>query len=123
MNYPYTRIYSDTDGESHFETVKVGLEAADYAPPAPPLWVSEGRAATKWMIVTGTANWDGKWHPSPVRQFMVFVSGEFEMEGSDGERRVFKPGDVLMPEDLEGKGHYTRIPDSGDLTVFVVHLA
>jgi hypothetical protein len=36
----YTRLYSDADGESHFEEVEVDLALTDYAPPAEPLGLS-----------------------------------------------------------------------------------
>ena len=37
----YLRIYSDSDGCSHFEIKIIGLETKDYAPPAPPLNTSD----------------------------------------------------------------------------------
>ena len=33
----YTRLYSDANGESHFEDVGIELTLTNYAPPAPPL--------------------------------------------------------------------------------------
>ena len=39
---------------------------------------------------------------------MIFLSGETEIEVSDGEKRKFVPGDVLLLEDTKGHGHYTH---------------
>ena len=47
-------------------------------------------------------------HNAPRRQFIVHLEGAVEVEASDGERRRFGPGDVVLVEDLEGRGHVTR---------------
>ncbi len=39
------------------------------------------------------------------------LDGEIEIEVSDGERRGFRGGDVLLVEDTTGKGHRTRTVD------------
>lgn len=122
MAQSYVRIYADEAGESHFDEVSVEQQSVDYAPPAPALSASAPESAAKWLLLSGEAGWDGRWHPSPVRQFMIGLSGHFELEASDGERRMFGTGDVLLLEDMAGKGHYTRIPADSPATVFVVHL-
>mgnify|MGYP001613461699 CR=1 FL=1 len=47
MEARYTRLYSDADGESHFEDIKTNLVATDFAPPAPPLNLSLFLPATQ----------------------------------------------------------------------------
>jgi hypothetical protein len=49
----YTRIYGDSDGESHFEDVTVELSPVDFAPPAPPLNLASPMAADR--VVLGAA--------------------------------------------------------------------
>jgi hypothetical protein len=34
------RLFSDSDGESHFEDIVASLELSDFAPPVPPLYRS-----------------------------------------------------------------------------------
>ena len=46
-NYAYVRIYADAAGESHFENVAIVLAEADFAPPAPPVFVSGPQDADK----------------------------------------------------------------------------
>ncbi len=36
------------------------------------------------------------------------MAGQLEIESGDGTKRVLDPGDVLVAEDLTGKGHITR---------------
>jgi quercetin dioxygenase-like cupin family protein len=44
------------------------------------------------------------------------LSGTMEIETGLGEKRVLHPGDVLIAEDVTGKGHITRSV-GGDMRV------
>jgi quercetin dioxygenase-like cupin family protein len=48
------------------------------------------------------------WHPAPRRQYVIGLSGEMEIGIGDGTVRRFKPGDVLLADDVEGRGHTIR---------------
>jgi hypothetical protein len=37
------------------------------------------------------------------------MDGKAEIEVGNGEKRVFRKGDVLLAEDLTGQGHRTRV--------------
>jgi hypothetical protein len=105
----YTRLYADADGESHFEDVDVGLTFVDFAPPAPPLAVSELIAAAHTAFLGGPAGWSGDWHVSSARNLFVVISGEWQIEASDGTTRRFSPNNVLLAEDTSGKGHRSQV--------------
>jgi len=105
------RLFADADGESHFGTTSLSLEGADFAPPAPPLEVSEiieGRHG----FLRASSGWFGDWHPTPARQFMCLLSGALEVAVSDGEVRRFSPGEIILLEDTHGRGHSTRVVSS-----------
>lgn len=108
--FSYVRIFSDSHGESHFEDVHVSLEPREFAPPAPPLnlfALGETRAAA---FVGGAPSWYGDIpHPTPRRQLMCILSGSFATTASDGETRTLVPGDLLLLEDVDGKGHITKL--------------
>jgi quercetin dioxygenase-like cupin family protein len=108
-NAKYVRLYTDENGESHFTEANVGLSPTDFAPPAPPLGVSDGYDAERMIFVGGPTGWAGDWHVAPKRQFVICLTGEFEITASDGESRAFRSGDILLLEDVTGKGHKTRI--------------
>jgi hypothetical protein len=74
MKYP--RYYADETGRSRTEDVEVALTSRDFAPPAPPLHLSPTPPATGIAFVRFPAGWDGGWHPTPRRQFFVFLAGE-----------------------------------------------
>jgi hypothetical protein len=98
------RVYSDSDGESHFVEIDVKMSAVDFAPPAPPPDLSEFLAATRVAIMRAPPGWKGDWHPAPCRQLMFYLSGQVEAETSDGEQRTMGPGRVVLVEDTTGFG-------------------
>ena len=71
----YVRLYADDEGESHFEDVEVTLNFVNFAPPAPPLGLSEWTSAERVGFLSGGATWHGEFHPTPRRQFMVLLAG------------------------------------------------
>ena len=77
--FSYKRVYSDSKGESHFANEEVLFKLADFAPPA------------------------------PRRQFIFVISGELEVEVSDGEKCRFGSGSIILVEDTKGKGHISRL--------------
>jgi quercetin dioxygenase-like cupin family protein len=50
----------------------------------------------------------------------VYLSGQGEIEASDGDVRRLSPGTVLLAEDTTGRGH--RVKVIGDEPVTVVHI-
>jgi quercetin dioxygenase-like cupin family protein len=118
-----TRIYCDADGTSHFEDVDFELTSADYAPPAPPLEVSESIPVSGAVLASFRAGWFGDWHPTPRRQLYFQLSGQLEVGVSDGEVRILGPGDIVLVEDVIAPGHTTRALGDDASTGVFVHLA
>ena len=48
------------------------------------------------------------YHNAPRRQLIFLTSGILELEASDGQRAICRPGDLIFAEDTGGKGHITR---------------
>jgi hypothetical protein len=119
----YTRLYSDAEGESHFEDKKVKMEEMNFAPPALPLKLSEFFRSSNFTFLSADPGWFGDWHPAPKRQFMIYIQGEIEAESSDGEVRRFGPGSVTLVEDTTGKGHRSRVIGNEEAILAVVQLA
>ena len=118
----YLRIYADDEGESHFEDVELTFEEIDFVPPAPPVLISAFEPATAYGFEVVPPGWHGDWHPSPGRVLAIYLSGEGEMEASDGEIRPIVAGTVLLAEDTTGKGHISRVTGSSQVTVALVTL-
>ena len=98
-----TRLYTGADGESHFEDIGIDLKT---------FGVGEKRSdqiksgSILFRETEGTL--DQEWHHPPARQFVITLRGRGEVEVGDGTKRVFGPGDVMLAEDLTGRGHITR---------------
>jgi quercetin dioxygenase-like cupin family protein len=92
------RIYTGSDNQTHFQDVDLESFAELSAK------VGEGPV----RLNQGPAKSFSDFHNAPRRQYVVVMSGTMEVEIGDGSTRQFAPGDVLVAEDLTGKGHITR---------------
>jgi hypothetical protein len=119
----YTRLYSDRSGESHFEEVDAELSLDDFAPSTPPLGISKYLSAERTAFLGGPSGWTGDWHVSSSRNLFVVISGEWEIEASDGAVRLFSANSVLLAEDTTGKGHRSRVLGEEDSIALLVQLA
>jgi quercetin dioxygenase-like cupin family protein len=92
------RIYTGADNQTHFEELTVEAFAT--------LSAQIGTGPVR--LNQGPAKSFSDFHNAPRRQYVVMMSGQMEIEIGDGSKRVLDPGDVLVAEDLTGKGHITR---------------
>ena len=115
-----TILSVDANGESHFTDADIAVVEQPFAPPAPPLAISDPITAEQALFFRIPAGWFGDWHPAPRRQYYVQTTGELEVQVSDGEIRRFHPGDVVLVEDVTGRGHTTRV--IGDTNVCGVYI-
>ena len=118
----FVRLRPDTNGASHFEALSIDIVRKDFAPPATPFFVSELAPASHCGFLKLPAGWVGDTHPSPIRMWVFFLSGEMEFEASDGERRKCVPGTALLLEDTTGEGHRSRVVGGDDALLAVVRL-
>jgi hypothetical protein len=119
----YARLYSDASGESHFEDVELDLASTDYTPSAPPLFLSDITATTQFRFMKAPAGWTSDWHTSSARTMFFVLTGEWEVTASDGESRRFSAGSGLLVEDINGRGHSSRVTTEEDSLAAMVELA
>jgi hypothetical protein len=104
----YVRLYVDTAGETHFEDVRLATAMQTHTSGAltavSQLLAVEGLIFRRVVedVETELA------HNAPYPVFIITLEGAAEVTVSDGERRVFGPGSVVLVEDTTGKGHQTR---------------
>jgi hypothetical protein len=121
---PYVHLYTDAQGESHFEDLETELVEINFAPPAAPLLIGHflPTARSLWMCMP--VGWAGEiFHPAPQRQIFCILQGEVELTASDGSVRRLTPGSVLLMEDNVGKGHSTHVVGDQEVLIFVTALA
>jgi len=110
-----TRIYSDEEGESHFEDTNIQLYKSGEIG-----HLSDRFPASNIIFRENDGDYNYDWHTAPSKQYIILLDGEIELQVSDGEKRIFKGGDVLLVEDTSGKGHKTKsINDLPRRSIFV----
>jgi len=98
-----TRVYTGSDGKSHFEDVEIELLDKGPMGSISSLWSAKGVLFRK---VSG--DYDLDFHNAPRRQFVVNLTGAVENEVGDGTKRQLGAGSILLAEDTEGQGHISR---------------
>ena len=94
------RIYTKASGESALELREAPMRGAR---PTSPTF--QGGALFFRETAEGFVQ---DFHNAPRRQLIFLASGLLEIESSEGERHVCRPGDLIFAEDTTGKGHITR---------------
>jgi hypothetical protein len=117
------RLFADDYGESHFEDVDIPFEEVDdYFENTPPVLFSSFEPASEYGFERVPPGWVGDWHPAPQRVLAIYLSGEGEIEASDGETRPIGPGTILLAEDTTGRGHRNRVTGSTEVEMVFITL-
>lgn len=115
----YLRIYTDADDVTRFEDLDYSAMPVDFAPPAPPVYVTAAQDAGSVMFLSFPQGWTDPAHPAPARQLVFLLSGEAIATAGADERRV-GAGTIALMEDITGPGH--GLTALTDLVVAVVRL-
>ncbi len=97
------RISTDARGETHFTEIEVELHDAGAIG-----LLSHLEPASGIIFRETQGNYDYHWHNAPRRQYVIILEGRVDFTVSDGECRRFGAGDVVLLEDVSGKGHYSQ---------------
>jgi len=96
-------LYADENGESHFRDIEVD-------------WVEDRRTsklsarleAHGIIFRQSPATYELDWHTAPRRQYIINLDGGVRITASDGEVREIGAGEVILVEDITGKGHLSK---------------
>ena len=99
-------LYEDEDGQSHFRDIEVE-------------WFEEGRGGklSERLPATGIIfrqvppTYELDWHSAPRRQYIINLDAGVQITASDGEARIIGAGEVVLVEDISGKGHLSKAID------------
>jgi quercetin dioxygenase-like cupin family protein len=97
-----TRLYSGSDGKSHLEDIEIPAEETDFG------WLRTKLKVSEVYIMEGNPKGITQWHTCPQRQYILTLSGMFEVKVADGSKCCLGPGQILLAEDITGHGHITR---------------
>ena len=114
-----TRFYTTSNGGSTFDELDLPLVNRSLD-----RWSNEIAASSTFdsQNVSVFEIADGAvqdWHNAPRRQLCVVLNGEWQVETTDGRVNSWKPGDVFLPDDVEGKGHISRVIEGPVRILFV----
>ena len=107
MKHPM--IQADEAGETSFgEKDLPDLETAFGPPPNPTGLKTDFGVVESMFSFSVPAGIHVPAHNAPQPYICIVLSGEAEISTSDGDKRKFKPGDVLLCDDLIGGGHVSH---------------
>lgn len=108
------RLYDDGK-VSHWGTVSFPFVRSQ------PLGSMTGVIPAEGIILRWTSGAYNDCHNAPRRQIIASLNGHVEARVSSGEKRRFGPGETLLVEDTNGKGHCTKSLDgAGRWSVFIL---
>ena len=96
-------LYADADGVSHFRDIEVEL-ADDLGGGK----MSDPQTAASVVFRRTPGDYELGWHNTPRRQYLVNLDAGVEITASDGEKRLIGAGEVILVEDVTGKGHHSK---------------
>ena len=96
-------IYVDDKSESHWRDIEVEwAEERNFSK------LSKRLPATGIIFRETSGNYDLDWHPAPRRQYIINLDGGVKITASDGVAREIGAGEVILVEDIRGKGHLSQ---------------
>jgi quercetin dioxygenase-like cupin family protein len=107
------RLYTGDDGETHVEQLDLTAHPE----------LNELHGAKGVVFRTMPAGYFSDWHRAPRRQYVITLAGQGEVELIDGSRHRVGAGDVILAEDLTGRGHISRVVGDTPRVTATVHLA
>jgi hypothetical protein len=96
-------IYVDDAGETHWRDIEV-----EWAETTASGKLSKRLPATGIIFRQTRAEYNLDWHPAPRRQYIINLDAGVKITASDGEAREIGAGEVILVEDVRGKGHLSQ---------------
>jgi len=100
----FIRVYTGPDSESHHEEQQVAFDAASKRTPP-----RDSKRIQFYQRDVGFRDF----HTAPRRQYLLYLTAQVELGFGDGSTVTMDPGDVLLVEDLTGRGHTSRVTKAG----------
>jgi len=102
-SFVVTKVYADINGHSHFKDIEIPLNDDGEIG-----FLSDAQKAGTIIFRKVISQYDYNFHNAPARQYILLMDGIIEIETSLGDKRTFSAGQVLLMEDVTGRGHRTK---------------
>ena len=96
-------LYLDENGESRFRDIEI-----EWVQETPAGKLSERLPATGIIFRQVQPDYELDWHPAPRRQYIVNLDAGVEITAGNGESRIIGAGEIVLVEDITGKGHLSK---------------
>lgn len=113
------RFHTTADGGSAFDEVAIAIAGVGTDAWGNALAQSAAFASPAVRLFEVPAGGFQDWHNAPRRQLCVMLSGVWEVGTTDGEKRRWGPGELFLPDDVEGKGHTSEVIEGPVRILFV----
>ncbi len=97
----YANVWADEQGQTHVtKCVLKGLQLHTFAPPAAPYVMGIVPEDIESIVFSELpAGWFGDWHHAPGPQWVITLSGEWEVQTTDGSTLRQGPGEFQFNSD------------------------
>lgn len=113
--FTITKLSYKEDGESYFEQVAVSTQNIKS------LGKYSDQIKVQDLYFRNSLAADAyDFHTAPQKQYIIYLSGSAEIETSEGDKKLFKAGDILLAADTFGKGHKSTITKNGKALVITL---
>ena len=99
-------LFTDEACVSHFRDIEV-----EWAEERRTSKLSARLPAAGIIFRQSPGTYELDWHTAPRRQYIINLDAGVEITASDGEVRQIGPGEVILVEDVTGKGHLSKALD------------
>jgi hypothetical protein len=107
----YANVWADDKGVTHVsKCVLKGLDLKSFAPPASPYYFGFAPENVQSVVFSVLPKgWYGDWHHAPGPQWVITLSGAWEIETADGSTLRQGPGEFQFNSD---ESAYAITPDA-----------
>jgi hypothetical protein len=97
----YANVWADDKGQTHVtKCVLKGLQLHAFAPPAAPYVMGIAPEDIESIVFSVLpAGWFGDWHHAPGPQWVITLSGQWEVQTTDGSTLRQSPGEFQFNSD------------------------
>jgi quercetin dioxygenase-like cupin family protein len=103
-----THFYTNEVGDTRFSEIEIPIDYRREDADGNVILLSKAFTSPKVRFVILPEGYDHDWHNAPRRQIVILLSGVVEVRTSDNQIRRWGAGDVMLADDVLGKGHQTR---------------
>ncbi len=110
-------MYGGEDGESHLEIIDLPLTGG-----------GDGRSVQSRLRATDVEIGDTlpggfiDFHGVSTPRFLIVLSGQLEVGLGDGSKHILSKGDIVLADDVTGRGHTSRMIGTEPVRILTVRL-